>query len=86
MKGGSMTKVLLETIFIKAISDLHFNGKLQVLDILQGYQQVSIQTYVQSKQIANAVRLGAESLRAGGHIYYIGAHSAGILGFIDASE
>lgn len=86
MKGGSITKILLETIFSKAISELFYQNYLHLLSILKEYETAYRFTYLSVEEMASLVKLGFHSLRNNGHIYYLGPMSSGILGFIDASE
>lgn len=49
-------------------------------------KQVAAAVETQLPQIAEAVDLIAERLRAGGHLIYVGAGTSGRLGVVDASE
>ncbi|XP_047013705.1 glucokinase regulatory protein isoform X2 [Ictalurus punctatus] len=89
MKGGSATKVILETILLagheaacnnKAIT---FNGILHSLNKFEKVHQI---TYSHTKELAALVEKAAVSLRRKGHVYYLGWQTLGIIGIIDASE
>ncbi|MBX7245573.1 MAG: hypothetical protein K1X53_08735 [Candidatus Sumerlaeaceae bacterium] len=103
MKSGSATKILVEILFHAALRLAR--GEMQdteTTDYLRGlivaYGKAVQSTYAKSAEIANLVELGGKTLRAHGHIYYLGAAglnqagefvgdtNAGILGLIDASE
>jgi hypothetical protein len=59
MKGGSMTKVLLETIFTKAILEVGYNQQLSVASILMDYERTYRCTYLQTESIATIAQLGS---------------------------
>ncbi|MCJ8736753.1 hypothetical protein PDJAM_G00016030 [Pangasius djambal] len=89
MKGGSATKIILETILLagheaayckKAVT---FNGILHSLNMFEKVHQI---TYSQTKELAALVQKAAISLRTKGHVYYLGWQTLGIIGIIDASE
>lgn len=94
MKGGSVTKLILEVIFALAATKtvLSRSGREAVLvaDAVRGYTLAYEQTreavYEELSDIAELVTLGGQALRGGGHIYYVGSGSPGILGIVDASE
>ena len=101
MKGGSATKLLLETIFTLAgvesgripiaalsIPLLRKNISLteKILCILNNYENAMKATYLIEDSHARIVRAGGDTLLADGHIYYIGEPPFGVLGLIDASE
>ncbi|XP_078398114.1 glucokinase regulatory protein [Cetorhinus maximus] len=89
MKGGSVTKILLETIFLAAHKALANNSDITdgyLLDLLRSYEKAHSITYSHDEMIAALVKQAGASLQQNGHIYYIGWKSLGILGIIDASE
>uniref|UniRef100_A0A4W3HZK7 Glucokinase regulatory protein n=1 Tax=Callorhinchus milii TaxID=7868 RepID=A0A4W3HZK7_CALMI len=89
MKGGSTTKILLETILLtahKAVSDNSSITDRCLLDMLKSYEQVHKNIYSHSTKIATLVKHAGASLQKNSHIYYIGWKSLGIIGIIDASE
>lgn len=90
MKGGSATKIVLESILLKAhvtlsqsISDSVFN---KLPEILMMYEIMCRKTYLGCRSISRAIELAAESLKCKGHVYYIGWGSLGFMGLLDASE
>jgi N-acetylmuramic acid 6-phosphate (MurNAc-6-P) etherase len=101
MKGGSMTKLLLETVFGTALCLLSPRGSHDtagigvpepatavVSAIFESFSEVCCRTYWSSPAIAEAMSMAGDSLRHDrGHIYYLGSNdTTGIVGFIDASE
>ncbi|XP_078069070.1 glucokinase regulatory protein [Mustelus asterias] len=89
MKGGSVTKILLETIFLAAHKALANNTDITdgcLLDLLRSYEKAHSITYSHSEAIAALVKQAGASLQQNGHIYYIGWKTLGIMGIIDASE
>uniref|UniRef100_A0A8C9S030 Glucokinase (hexokinase 4) regulator n=1 Tax=Scleropages formosus TaxID=113540 RepID=A0A8C9S030_SCLFO len=84
LKGGSTTKIILETIFLgahEAVSAYKRITAEDVMDRIRMYEQVHKITYSQSEMIASLVHLRKE-----GHVYYVGWSTLGIMGIIDASE
>uniref|UniRef100_UPI00398EB204 glucokinase regulatory protein n=1 Tax=Pristiophorus japonicus TaxID=55135 RepID=UPI00398EB204 len=89
MKGGSATKILLETILLAAHQALANNSDITdgcLLDLLRRYEEALTITYSHNEKIAALVKHAGASLQQNGHIYYIGWKSLGIMGIIDASE
>ncbi|CAI9722430.1 glucokinase regulatory protein-like [Octopus vulgaris] len=90
MKGGSITKIILESIFIPALLQSlgGFNSLTMpsIFNIIAGYQAVCRSVYSKSAQIAEAIELSGTCLQSNGHLYYIGHDSIGIMSLIDASE
>ena len=99
MKGGSITKLLLELVIGLALvrSELipkedflspYYPDSLRdsILAIIQEFEKVRVQTYLQSESLGQLVDLGGQALRNEGHIYYLGQDSSGIIGLVDASE
>lgn len=88
MKSGSVTKFLLECCFVLALpSTLNSSTSSSLLETLLKYELTYRETYFNAKDISVIVEEAGESLRKGGHIYYIAEDPTfGILGFIDASE
>lgn len=60
MKGGSITKILLDTIFSKAISSTFFNKDLQTVSFLNEFERTYRFTYLQSDSISKIVACGGE--------------------------
>lgn len=80
MKGGSATKMLLEAVAARAL------GLCSVPDALGAFHAAYRGAYADAHGLARLVEAGGRALRAGGRIVYLGAGTAGLLGFIDASE
>ncbi|XP_071487786.1 glucokinase regulatory protein-like [Diadema antillarum] len=55
-----------------------------LMEMYEQHWEVSYQAT--REQVAEVVEMAGKSLRAGGHVYYIGQDKTGILGLIDASE
>lgn len=88
MKGGSATKILLESILVKAHTSVSQpRSMLNTLpEILLMYENMYRRTYLNCSSIARALELAAESLKSNGHVFYIGWGSEGFMGLLDASE
>ena len=86
LKGGSATKLLLEMILSLAFKESADSSEEAILSLLKNYQRTIESTYHQRDSIAQLMSAAGESLRAGGHIYYVGSGTLGLLGLIDASE
>ncbi|XP_029452225.1 glucokinase regulatory protein isoform X2 [Rhinatrema bivittatum] len=86
MKGGSATKILLETLFLvahKADCNVEVTEKC-LLEILRTYERAHKVTYSQSKKIASLVKQAATSLQKKGHLYLLGWQTLGIMGMMEA--
>ncbi len=84
-------KLLLENLLTEdrnpASVDIDLKSTEEVLRIINSEdQKVSLAVARQIPQIAKAVDLVAEALRAGGRLIYVGAGTSGRLGILDASE
>jgi len=103
MKSGTATKMLLEVLFtavrLHLIEQLPTKEQVRlfVRNAFERYERAYRSTYHSISEMAELVALGGATLRAKGHIYYLGgagrsaqsSHTepdAGILGLIDASE
>lgn len=102
MKGGSATKILLETIFYAALELVGAaepekgqkrieasdpkGVERRVLELLRRYRATIAATYEHIGILEHLIREGGSSLRRGGKITYLGRETAGIVGLIDASE
>ncbi len=95
MKGGSATKLLLETALAAAAAAktaAQGGGGGQgvpadaLLARLKSAQAAVEAVYMHNASLAAVVSRAAHSLQCGGRVLYIGAGSAGVLGMIDASE
>lgn len=88
MKGGSATKILLETLFLvahKADSNVGISEKC-LLEILRTYERAHKVTYSQSKKIAALVKQAGTSLQKKGHLYILGWGTLGLMAIMDAVE
>lgn len=102
MKGGSVTKLLLETIFHVALEAAGLvddtpalepgaDGSLlpfrwRLLAYFGRYRAAMDAAYHSIADLSALVRLAGSTLRGMGHIYYLGRGTAGMLGVLDASE
>ncbi|KAE8605844.1 hypothetical protein XENTR_v10015340 [Xenopus tropicalis] len=87
MKGGSATKILLETLLLvahKADSNVPVTEKC-LLEILRTYERAHKVTYSQSKKIAALMKQTATSLQKG-HLYILGWGTLGLVGIMAAVE
>ncbi|XP_064625338.1 glucokinase regulatory protein-like [Lineus longissimus] len=86
LKGGTASKILLDTILIRAHYIKSNESNLDVSETVRSYEHLCKLTYQKSADIAALGEACAKSLRSGGHVYYIGMGSLGIMGMIDAAE
>ena len=100
MKGGSVTKVILDACFGSAVSDattLPLSCKINQSDksincdqyvdnIVSTMEETYHRTYLVTEDISKILEGCGNSIGKKGHVYYLGKESAGILGFVDASE
>ncbi|XP_073480887.1 glucokinase regulatory protein isoform X2 [Aquarana catesbeiana] len=88
MKGGSATKILLETLFLvahKASSNVEVTEKC-LLEILRTYERAHKVTYAHSKKIAALLKQSATSLQKKGHLYILGWGTLGMMAIMEAAE
>jgi N-acetylmuramic acid 6-phosphate (MurNAc-6-P) etherase len=100
MKGGSVTKVILDACFGSAVSDATTLPLLcssrnsirstdcdhYVDNIISTMEETYHRTYLAAENISKLLQGCGKSIGNKGHVYYLGKESAGILGFVDASE
>jgi len=99
MKGGSATKILLETAFATALDIVSGSEGLKavtaenmfplrelLLERLRAFRDATDAAYSNVGALAELVRLAGTALRSGGRIHYLGRGMAGLLGIMDASE
>lgn len=87
MKGASATKILLETVLIKAHVEALIPGcHVGLRNILPSYESVFRETYLHIPEISQVVSLAGESLRKGQHVYYLAWSSPSFVAVLDASE
>ncbi|CAK8691361.1 unnamed protein product [Clavelina lepadiformis] len=86
MKGGSMTKIILETIFLLSTAASDFSIS-ECKKILKLYEETCKLFYESaSNAVSSWMSWTAHSFNADGHLYYVGSNGAGVLGIIDATE
>lgn len=89
MKGGSATKIILETILL-AGHEAAFRGKITTPECISARitasEMVYETTYSNSDELAALIHKAGESLQKKAHVYYIGWQTLGIIGLTDASE
>ncbi|XP_062863543.1 glucokinase regulatory protein isoform X2 [Trichomycterus rosablanca] len=89
MKGGSATKIILETILLAGHEAVYSHKAVTFNNIqasLKMYEKVCEITYLQRDKLAALVQKSGISLQRKGHVYYLGWQGLGIIGIIDASE
>ncbi|XP_031567899.1 glucokinase regulatory protein-like [Actinia tenebrosa] len=87
MKGGSTTKILLETALLNAHYRSYYPGHSpSTTTILSHYKEVHRHTYLQIKEMSSALSLAGKSLSLNGHIYYLGWGPTSFIALVDASE
>lgn len=86
LKSGTATKMLLEAIFMRAHQWYYRQRRIGVAESLLSYKAVHAHTFLQCKEIAEMLELAGCSLSFGGHVYYLGVKTVGLLAVIDASE
>uniref|UniRef100_A0A8C2FM27 Glucokinase (hexokinase 4) regulator n=1 Tax=Cyprinus carpio TaxID=7962 RepID=A0A8C2FM27_CYPCA len=89
MKGGSATKIILESILL-AGHEAAFRGKRVTPECISAWitasEMVYETTYSHSDELAALIHQAGESLQMKAHVYYIGWQTLGIIGLTDASE
>ncbi|XP_016401321.1 glucokinase regulatory protein-like, partial [Sinocyclocheilus rhinocerous] len=89
MKGGSATKIILESILL-AGHEATFRGKRMTPECISAWitasEMVHETTYSHSDELATLIHQAGESLQMNAHVYYIGWQTLGIIGLTDASE
>ncbi|XP_060107758.1 glucokinase regulatory protein isoform X2 [Heteronotia binoei] len=89
MKGGSATKVLLETLLLTAHKTVSKDSEISekcLLEILRTYERAHKVTYSQSKKIAALVKQAGTSLQKKAYVYMVGWHTLGIIAIMDGAE
>ncbi|XP_053107187.1 glucokinase regulatory protein isoform X3 [Hemicordylus capensis] len=89
MKGGSATKVLLETLLLAAHKTVSKDREISekcLLEILRTYERAHKVTYSQSKKIAALVKQAGTSLQKKAYVYMVGWHTLGIIAIMDGAE
>ena len=93
MKGGSATKICLETMLCLALRQVHGESLgntapslMTAESAITSYYEAYTSSYGATSSLGRAVEVCGESLRSGGKVYYLGCGVASMVGFIDASE
>jgi N-acetylmuramic acid 6-phosphate (MurNAc-6-P) etherase len=101
MKGGTMTKIVIEVAFATALEILEYNSqpgvdpltestllpvRASILERIRRLQETVNAAYGNVADLAEIVRSAGTALRSSGRIHYLGRGMAALLGIIDASE
>lgn len=87
MKGGSATKILLETALLNAHYRFYSQASSpSITTILSHYEVVYRHTYLQLREMSSALSLAEKSLSLYGHIYYLAWGPTSFFALVDASE
>lgn len=89
MKGGSATKLVLDTVCSSALRAALEGRSVLEADVhhcLEALSTTVQRLYRQAHALLPAVQAAGASLSAGGRVVYVGEGVAGVLGLIDASE
>ncbi|GAB1598535.1 glucokinase regulatory protein-like [Argonauta hians] len=90
MKGGSATKIILESIFVPAV--LQFQQGFDSVtmpsaaNLISCYRSVCRNMYSKVDQVAEVIKLSGSCLQSNNRLYYLGCNTIGIMALIDASE
>ena len=89
MKGGSATKVMIDTAMFCAISPIFWpSSTVQgdaafIKSALQSFERAYFEAYQEEEEIARVVAaVGSCMQSAGGHVYYIGTGTFGLMGLV----
>eukprot|EP00040_Diaphanoeca_grandis_P032737 m.199145 g.199145 ORF g.199145 m.199145 type:complete len:594 (+) comp32724_c0_seq1:163-1944(+) len=95
MKGGSATKIILESMLSLAYTAVHTTPTptpaidityTNVRDVLREYDAAVRHTYLQADDVASMIAVAGSALRDQGRVIYVGFGAYGIASLIDASE
>lgn len=98
MKGGSMTKILIESVFMSALIPHCGGGSMSSsaaaaappptpLSMLRMFEEVYRDTYRSVAELGEVIEMAGDCLKKeDGHLYYIGDNSFGLVALMDASE
>ncbi|XP_031211894.1 glucokinase regulatory protein isoform X2 [Mastomys coucha] len=89
MKGGSATKILLETLLLaahKTVDQGVVSSQRCLLEILRTFERAHQVTYSQSSKIATLTKQIGISLEKKGHVYLVGWQTLGIIAIMDGVE
>uniref|UniRef100_A0A384CUJ6 Glucokinase regulatory protein n=2 Tax=Ursus maritimus TaxID=29073 RepID=A0A384CUJ6_URSMA len=89
MKGGSATKILLETLLLAAHKTVDRGiaaSQRCLLEILRTFERAHKVTYSQSPKIAALMKQASTSLEKKGRVYLVGWQTLGIIAIMDGVE
>ncbi|NXX49302.1 GCKR protein, partial [Tricholaema leucomelas] len=89
MKGGSATKILLETVLLAAHKTVSRESEISekcLVEILRTYERAHEVTYAQSRKIAALVKEAGTSLQRKACVYVLGWHTLGLIAIMDGVE
>ncbi|EGV98342.1 Glucokinase regulatory protein [Cricetulus griseus] len=89
MKGGSATKILLETLLLvahKTVDQGVVASQRCLLEILRTFERAHQVTYSQSSKIATLMKQVSTSLEKKGRVYLVGWQTLGIIAIMDGVE
>uniref|UniRef100_A0A8C8YK28 Glucokinase regulator n=1 Tax=Prolemur simus TaxID=1328070 RepID=A0A8C8YK28_PROSS len=89
MKGGSATKILLETLLLAAHKTVDRGIEASqrcLLEILRTFERAHQVTYSQSPRIATLMKQVSTSLERKGRVYLVGWQTLGIIAIMDGVE
>ncbi|XP_077630242.1 glucokinase regulatory protein [Crocuta crocuta] len=89
MKGGSATKILLETLLLAAHKTVDRGiaaSQRHLLEILRTFERAHQVTYSQSPKIAALMKQASTSLKKKGRVYLVGWQTLGIIAIMDGVE
>ncbi|KFV77100.1 Glucokinase regulatory protein, partial [Dryobates pubescens] len=89
MKGGSATKILLETVLLAAHKTVSRESEISekcLVEILRTYERAHEVTYAQSRKIAALVKEAGASLQKKACVYVLGWHTLGLIAIMDGVE
>ncbi|NXW62417.1 GCKR protein, partial [Eurystomus gularis] len=89
MKGGSATKILLETVLLAAHKTVSRESEISekcLVEILRTYERAHNVTYAQSRKIAALVKQAGTSLQKKACVYMVGWHTLGLIAIMDGVE
>lgn len=89
MKGGSATKILLETLLLaahKTVDQGVVSSQRCLLEILRTFERAHQVTYSQSSKIATLMKQVGISLEKKGRVHLVGWQTLGIIAIMDGVE
>uniref|UniRef100_A0A8C9PHZ3 Glucokinase regulatory protein n=1 Tax=Spermophilus dauricus TaxID=99837 RepID=A0A8C9PHZ3_SPEDA len=89
MKGGSATKILLETLLLAAHKTVECGivaSQRCLLEILRTFERAHQVTYSQSSKIATLMKQVSTSLEKKGRVHLVGWQTLGIIAIMDGVE